>query len=73
MRPCGDKRTRGPGPDGRRPIQLAAIATELAVTDGPDEARPPAIFSKLELTNSSEEPAGRWLAVLRFLSEPRGG
>jgi DNA-binding NarL/FixJ family response regulator len=47
----------------------AAIAAELVVTDRAVEKHVTAIFSKLELTNSSEDHR-RVLAVLRFLDGP---
>ena len=50
----------------------AAIAAELVVTDRAVEKHVTAIFSKLELNNSSEDHR-RVLAVLRFLSGPGEG
>ncbi len=47
----------------------AAIAAELVVTDRAVEKHVTAIFSKLELTSSSEDHR-RVLAVLRFLDGP---
>ncbi len=47
----------------------AAIAAELVVTDRAVEKHVTGIFSKLELTNSSEDHR-RVLAVLRFLDDP---
>jgi DNA-binding NarL/FixJ family response regulator len=47
----------------------AAIAAELVVTDRAVEKHVTGIFSKLELTNSSEDHR-RVLAVLRFLDGP---
>jgi DNA-binding NarL/FixJ family response regulator len=50
----------------------AAIAAELVVTDRAVEKHVTGIFSKLELTNSSEDHR-RVLAVLRFLDGPGEG
>jgi DNA-binding NarL/FixJ family response regulator len=47
----------------------AAIAAELVVTDRAVEKHVTGIFSKLELTSSSEDHR-RVLAVLRFLDDP---
>jgi DNA-binding NarL/FixJ family response regulator len=50
----------------------AAIASELVVTDRAVEKHVTGIFSKLELTSSSEDHR-RVLAVLRFLDGPSEG